>query len=335
MHLDYIIGNETTGFPGMMRSYLDEPTAEASDWEDDELIMYVNAEHRHLFSVIRGYNEDWFGRTVVFPLVANRYSYFLPMECVNPRRVELISAASVTEIQGSTSGVFNHYDVDENTANPQIVDDIQLADKGSVRTYNSNFGYRFGSGYYLFDDKINFEPNGNIGPTLYCRVYYSPQAPDLHRGVVTAWNGNVNGQTLDPTGFDEIKLASNLALTTLGDVKKINNYYLGMRIQFMSGQNAGLIRRIVMYDAESQFATLDAGLPDDPTDDTYSIVSPVQEDYQELLILGGVMRAKGIKIEDDVSGVGVIYSALMSDMESNLEKRNHQSNRRVQRSTWG
>ena len=37
MHLDYIIGNETTQFTGHIRSYLDEPTAEASDWTDDEL----------------------------------------------------------------------------------------------------------------------------------------------------------------------------------------------------------------------------------------------------------------------------------------------------------
>jgi len=40
---------------------------------------------------------------------------------------------------------------------------------------------------------------------------------------------------------------------------------------------------------------------------------------------------KGIKVEDDVSGAGVIYQALEADMVANLKQRNHQTGRSVVR----
>lgn len=315
MHLDYIIGNEDTDFGGLLRSYIDEPVADASDWTDIELLGYVNAEHRHLFSVVRGFNEDWFGRSVVFPLVENQLEYYLPLDCVNPRRIELIRAAAVT-------GTAPNYIVDESAAGPQEVNEIQLAGKDNIKNYITNRNILFNTGYYLFDDRINFEPNQQIGSTLYGRIYYLPQAPDLHRGVAQAG------------GASTITLALNGAATTLGIVRNIDNYYKGMRVEIISGVGAGQLRIITKNDGATGIATIHtpwATTPDSTS--VYSIVSPIQEDFHELLALGAALRAKGIKVEDDVSGIGTIYTALRSDMDNVLDQRNQQFNRRVNQTT--
>lgn len=320
MHLDYIIGNEDTEFGGMLRSYLDEPVDEASDWTDLELLAYVNAEHRHLFSVMRGFNEDWFGRNLVFPLTESLYEYYLPLDCVNPRRIELIKASAVT-------GTAPNYEVDEAAAGPQEVNEIQLAGKDNIKNYTANRNLLFGTGYYLFDDRINFEPNQQIGASLYGRIYYLPQAPDLHRGVAQAG------------GASTITLADNAEDTTLGIVRNIDNYYKGMRIEIISGTGEGQLRIIRTYAGATGIATVHVAwttVPDDTS--VYSIVSPVQEDFHELLILGAALRAKGIKVEDDVSGIGTIYTAIRADMDNVLDQRNQQFNRKVnqtqRRSAW-
>lgn len=320
MHLDYMLGNATTGHTGLIRSYLDEPVAEASDWTNNELLMYLNQEHRHLFSVVRNFNEDWFGRVHVFPFSSSVYEYYLPMDCVTPRRVEAINASSV-------SGLSPNYVVNEETAGPREIDPISLNEKSSARRLTSTTNFFFGSGYYLYDDKIVFEPNGSINTTLYGRIYYTPQAPDLHRG--TAQAGGASSITLSVSGSQ----------TLLGDVKTIDNYYQGMRIEIISGTGSGQLRRIASYVGSTKVATVDSAWTTQPDGTSvYSIVSPIQEDYQELLVLGAAMRAKGIKIEDDTTGIGAVYSALRTDLDSALESRNHQTSRKVfssaRRSAW-
>jgi len=311
VNLDYIIGNSVSQYPGILRSYLDEPTADASDWTDQELLMYVNAEHKHLLSVIRGFNQDWFGRRLIFPLQPSFYEYYIPTNCVNPRRMEFINASSV-------SGTSPNYSVNEETCNAQEIDNISLNEKSSLPLVSSNTRFAFGTGYYIFGDQIIFEPNQNINSSLYARLWYLPSAPDLHRGV--------------PVDFSlgSFTFADNLSPTTLGRVVRVDNYYQGMFIEITSGTGAGQIRRITSYDGDNAIATIDPTWTDVPDlTSTYSIVSPIPEDYQELLVLGAAMRAKGIKVEDDTSGIGAIYTALRSDLDNALIQRNHQSPRHV------
>lgn len=311
MHLDHILGNVTTGHAGVLRSYLDEPVDQPSDWEQEELVNYVNLEHRHLFSVVRGFNEDWFGRVYVFPITSGVQEYYLPMDCVNPRRLEIIKATSV-------SGSAPNLVVNESTAGPLEVDEITLNEKMSVRHSMVNTSFEAGFGYYLFDDKIVFEPSSSLNSSVYGRLFYSPQAPDLHRGI--AQSGGVN----------TITLANVAATETVGEPRKIDNYYQGMRIEIILGPGVGQLKRIVSYDGTTQVATVESNWSTQPDATShYSIVSPIQEDYHELMVLGAALRAKGIKVEDDTTGIGAVYMALRSDMDNALEKRNQQSNRRV------
>jgi hypothetical protein len=282
MHLDKLIGNTTTGIHGVMRSYLDELSENASDWEDEELLDYLNMEHRHLFSVVRNLYEDWFNRQYIFPLVANTYRYVIPREIVNPRRFEFINAGAVT-------GSSPNYSVDETTADPHEIQEVQLSSKDNLHYYTSSNRVVDTNGYYLLDDIIQFLPDTKVGTSYYCRIYYAPTAVDLHRAVAQA--GTASTITLG------VNQTPSTATTTLGYIYPIDNYYQGMYVEIISGTGAGQIRRIKQYAGSTSIATVEPDWTTTPgTDSIYSMVSPIKEDFQELLALGGVIRAKGIKI---------------------------------------
>lgn len=313
MHLDKLIGS--TDIHGVMRSYLDEPNADASDWINEELLDYVNLEHKHLYSVVRNLYEDWFNRQHIFPLVASTYKYTIPREIVNPRRVEYIAAASV-------SGTPPFYVVDEETADPQEVQEVQLSGKDNLRYYTSSNRVVGTNGYYLLDDILQFMPDSRVGSAYYGRIYYAPTAPDLHRAV--AQGGGANTITFG------VNQTPSTATTTLGYIYPINNYYEGMYVEIISGAGAGQIRRISKYVGSTAVATVDPAWDTQPNaTSNYSIVSPIKEDFQELLALGGVIRAKGIKIEDDTTGVSQMYGILKDEMVNSLERRNNATTRRV------
>lgn len=310
MHLDKIIGTST--YKGLIRSYVDEPSAEQSDWYDEELLDYVNMEHRHLFSVIRNLYEDWFMRRVVFPTVANQYEYLLPMDCVNLRRVEYIKSIGV-------SGSSPNYVVNEIVADPEEVQEVEISGKDNLRHYTSSNRVVRTNGYYLFDDYIQFLPDSRLdGNQWYIRLYYLPTTPDLHRGVAQGGASST------------ITLANPTATTTLGDVKVIDNYYKGCYVEIMSGTGEGQIRKIKQYDGATKIATIEPNWSTAPNaTSVYSIISPIKEDFHELLALGAVIRAKGIKVEDTTDTVVQVYAALTKDMVSSLERRSHQVPRRV------
>jgi len=291
------------------RSYIDEPSADASDWSDAELMLYLNFEHKHLFSRIRSVYEDWFLKRDTFDLVSGTYQYWLPHDCVNYRRLELISASSV-------SGTYPFYVIDESTSNPQRVDEIGLQNKATIRNYSANTKL-FGTGCNFLDDQVEFEPNQDIGSSYKARLFYLPSAPNLHQATATAGSSST------------ITFPSS---ATYGSVSILDNYYTNMRIYIVSGTGAGQLKRISKYVGSTRVATVDSDWTTNPDNTSvYSIISPIKSDWHEMLALGAVFRAKGIKVEDDVSGAGVIYQALEADMVANLKQRNHQTGRSVVR----
>ena len=312
MNLQEIIGTSTTAKEREgVRSYVDEPEADASDWTDHELLFYVNMEHKHLFSVVRNYNKDYFGRTHIFPMVASTYEYWLPMDIVNPRRIEWIRSTSI-------SGSSPNYVVDEANSYATEIYETSLADRDALPSLIVSTNVAIGNGYYLFSDKINFVPTQGIDSTKYCRIFYLPSAPDLHMAKPTAATAST------------ITLGTNAATGTVGRIKTIDNYYKDMRIEIVSGTGIGQLRRISKYAGSTKVATLDSDWATTPTTAAvYSIVSPVNDDFQELLILGASLRAKGIKVEDETTVIGRMYGEGMKTMMSSLYDRNHQKTRSV------
>jgi hypothetical protein len=65
----------------------------------------------------------------------------------------------------------------------------------------------------------------------------------------------------------------------------------------------------------------------------YSIVSPIVEDYHELIAIGGAIRAKGLKTEDDSTALGELYLTMRQSLQDALEMRMEQTSRRVVNTT--
>ncbi len=300
----------------VVREYVDEPSADAADYSDANLLVMMNLEHKHLISAYRQRYEDWLGREFVFLTVLNQARNYLPMDAVEIRRIEFIDGNNVV------TGSAPNFVVDEVNAQFSDITPIELNSKDGVIYLNTNSRFRSLEGCYLYADEIRWSPGTTLGNGRYCRVFYTPTSIDLHRATAAAGAANT------------ITLGVNGATTTLGSIRLIDNYYQWARIEIISGTGLGQARRITQYNGTTRVATVDSNWGTNPNGTSvYSIVSPIVEDFHELIPLGGAIRAKGIKTEDDTSDMTTMYGALMADFKSGLERRLLQTSRRVQNTT--
>jgi len=304
----------------LQRSYIDETTSDYSagngDYSDTELLNFANAEQDHLFSIVRQSDGDWFGREKIFATTSTVTKYYFPRDLVSLRRLEMIRSTYVT-------GTAPFYIVDE--VNAEIVELTKqtLNDKSySVSMTGTDTLYR-SEGYHLFSNQVVFTDTTFLGTEYYARIFYQPTTPKLHKS--TAQSGAAATITLG--------LAADVE--TVGTIKTIDNYYQGMIVEIMEGTGIGQQRWIIQYVGSTKVATVDSNwdtVPDATS--IYSIVSPLIEDFHELIALGGTVRAKGIKTEDDVSVVGSLYETLKTEFRATLESRNKHGARKVKQTNW-
>jgi hypothetical protein len=290
----------------LARVYLDETTADyasgSGDFSNSEILLCANQEHDHLFAKMRQSNEDWFGREYVFLTSSTLLKYYLPIDLVSDRRVEVISSSYV-------SGTSPFFVVNEATVEP-----TELASQGM----NEAFG-----DYYFKDNQICFVSTTYLSSTNYIRLFYTPTAPKLHR--CTAQAG----------GTSTITLGLSTDPQMLGSVKTINNYYKGMIVEIISGLGAGQRKWITQYVASTKVATVDSAWDTTPNNTSvYCIVSPIIDDYHELIALGAVIRLKGIKTEDDPGVVAQLYSTVKTEFEKTISSRNKHGVKRVKQTNW-
>lgn len=294
----------------LVREYVDEPSEDASDWSDSNILSYINMENRHLFSLTRGSHQDWFGRESIFSTSNNQTRYFLPDNMIAVRRVELIGSEAI-------SGEAPFFQVDESRARIQEIPQLNLNQKENSYPLRTTTQFQMVDGYYLWGEEIRFGSGAKLG-NHHIRIFYAPQAPNLHLSRVQAADN------------DSITLGLNNEALTLGRVSPEDHYYDGMKIEIIEGSGAGQVRRIVTYYGDEQRATIDRPWRQAiDQSSVYSIVSPIQEDFQELMALGAAIRAKGLKTEDSIAEVAQVYGALLEQFKRSLELRNQQSSRRI------
>ncbi len=308
----------------LFQEYVDEPESDSDtgDYPPASSIQFINSEHKHLFSVVRQLYEDWFGREHIFLTVTGTNKYLLPRDALGIRRVELITSGVTTVTDSSVSPSYVYFTIDEINAAISEVSPLDLNTKDGINYNITNNRFRSLEGYYLYDDYIKFAEGTTLGGSTYCRVFYTPTAPDLHKGV--ALGG----------GSDYLDLALSSTETTLGPVRNIDKYYVGCYVEIMSGTGAGQIRKVLRHDPVSARIWIDGTWTTNPNStSSYSIVSPIKEDFHELIALGAAMRAKGIKTEDDTTVLGQMYAVIKTDLISALESRIEQCSRRVRRTS--
>jgi len=304
----------------LQRSYIDETLSEYSagngDYSDTELLSFVNAEQDHLFNITRQTDGDWFGREFVFSTTSSVVKYYFPRDMIALRRLEMIKSNYVT-------GVAPFYVVDDANAEVIELSKQSLNEKSySVSITGTDALYK-AEGYHVFSNQLIFTDTTFLGTGYFCRIFYQPSTPKLHRSQAQA--GGTNTITLG--------MVSNP--NTIGTIKTINNYYQGMIVEIISGTGEGQQRWITQYVGSTKVATVDSNWDTAPdATSIYSIVSPIIEDSQELFALGGAIRAKGIKTEDDIGVVGSLYESLMADFKIAIESRNKHGAMRVKQTNW-
>jgi len=304
----------------LARSYLDESSADyasgSGDYSDTEILLGANKENEHLFTIERGANKDWFLREHVFDTKTTKFAYHLPIDCVNPRRVEMIDSGSIT-------GTFPFYVVNEGSATIVELSPQGLNYRGYMYARANSDTLLTNAGYYLADNKINFFDSTYLGSAYKCRLFYSPTAPELHRSTAQAG------------GSDWIQFGLSTDPQMLGKVMVLDNYYKGMLVEIISGTGAGQIKWVEKYVGSTKTATVDSSWATSPDSTSiYCIVSPIIKDYQELLALGSVIRLKGIKTEDDPSVVAQLYSTVKARYELDVKQRGKHGAHRVRQTNW-
>jgi hypothetical protein len=293
----------------LCRSYLDEEVAEASDWSDSEIIRYMDAENRHLSAIVREKNEDFFGFREIFPVVSSQSEYPLPRTLAQLRWVEMITSG--------VSGSAPDFVVDEINREFQ---EIERAD--SLRELyftNSVRRSRYTSSverYRIFDNKMIFAPGTALAGHI--RLWFIRTLPKLHYGTaVAAAAGTITFS----------------ATPTIGVLQNEHDIYSGSLVGIFSGLGAGQVRRVLNYDATTRVATLDDNWLVTPnTSSEYSIISPIPEQMQELIPLGGAIRATGKK-HDDGSRWATLYQTILAAFKNDIDPRDRTRSRRVRRTS--
>ncbi len=290
----------------LTRSYIDEINESESDWTDQsEIVPYINVEQKFLATSIRKKQQDFFASTHIFQLTAGQFEYYLPVDCVSPRFVEIITSG--------VSGSDPNWVVDEANLKWREIDPSDL--RGQRYVYKDRFrrSQFVGENYMLWDEKMIFSPATNL--TGWCRVWFIRDLPGLHYGTAAG------------AGASSITFAAS---PTKGRLETEFQVYRGMRVGIYSGTGVGQMRRITDYQPSTRIATVEKAWDTVPSGAVYSLVSPIPNQMHELLALGAALRATN-KTEDDANRFASMYGALKKPFLDEIDPRNKQGTRRVRR----
>ena len=295
-----------------IRDYLDEPSSDTSDWDDDAILVnhLNNILTKQVGVKIANQAEDYFGVEFVIPLVTNQFSYVIPSGQI--RSVEIVT----NNVTDSGNGV---YSVAYNAARTKI-DRIEFYEKDFLQ-YSANPSAIAGqSGYFQYGSALRFgEGTRQVTTGYYARVWLIRSLVELHYGTMVSATSTT--------------LVINSA--TKGKLPLISNAYLNYGVRIYSGTGINQERQITghSYDPSTGYHTLtmDSAWGTTPASSAvYSITPPIPPEFEDCLSMGAALRAK-VKVEDPMSELFQMYQTSLSDALSLIKPRNREGVRRIRR----
>lgn len=274
---------------GSLREYLDEPTE--GYWKNTELMGRLSDASKRVSRKISSQDPSFFIATTNIDFVASQALYDLPR---NARLGSRWDHAS----KNSGNGDVEAY-----------VFDMRLRDRvvGDQLTVGNN-SLAFSIAYQGAQMRVSPIPTAALSNAI--TLFYVPIFADLHQGTVFAATSTTLTFPATPTW------------ARAGAPSIFNDDYVGMHVVITDGTGVGQRREITDYTGGSTRQITVAAWDTTPdTTSEYAIVSPVPDDFHDVVVLDAVIAAAGKSTRRRLQQYAGIYEDRLQEMIGWVDQR--------------
>jgi hypothetical protein len=272
-----------------LRDYLDEPTE--GYWKNSELVGRLSDSHKRIARTITSQDPTFFIASTNIDFVANQALYDLPR---NARLGSRWEHASKNDANGNPQGYVYDMRLRDRVIGDQIV----------IGNNSLNFSIAFQGA------KIRVSPIPTAAQSNAITLFYTPIFADLHEGFVSAATSTTITFPASPT------------FARTGSPSIFNDDYNGMDVIIKSGTGVGQRRTITAYTGGSTLQATVATWDTTPdTSSVYAIVSPVPDDFHDLIALDAVITASSKSTRRRLQQYAGIYQDRLQEMINWVDQR--------------
>jgi hypothetical protein len=272
-----------------LRQYLDEPTA--GFWSDEELIGRLSDASKRTARVISGQDSTFFIATTNITFVADQALYDLPQ---NARLGSRWDHAAKLDTNGEVQN---------------FIFDMDLKDRvwGEQLTVGNN--------YFLYSiayqgKQMRVSPTPSEALTNAINLVYVPLFSSLHEGTVSGISSTTITFPTTPT------------VAGPGAPSIFDDDYIGMDVVITAGTGIGQRREITDYVGGSTLqATVAAWDTTPDTSSTYAVVSPVPDDFHDVVVLDAAMAAGAKSPRRKLQSLSAVLQDRQSEMINWVDQR--------------
>lgn len=247
---------------GAVRYYLDEPTE--GFWKDLEIVQRLSDSSKRVARIVSKQDPTFFVATTNISFVANQALYDLPRNARPPSKWD-------HAVKNNASGDIEAFVFDMRLRDHVIGDQLVVG----------NNSLAFSISYQGPQLRISPIPTAALSSAI--TLFYIPVFGNLHAGTVNAATSTTITFPATPTWKDQI------------GVSITDDDYIGMEVVITSGTGIGERKKITDYTGGStRQATVESAWTSTPdTDSTYSIVSPIPDDFHDVVCLDAAVALAG------------------------------------------
>jgi len=245
-----------------LRDWLDEPTA--AFWGDARLMYRLHVAQQDIVRTVQMASPSCFVATYDISLVASQALYDLPLNA----RLGTRWIAAENRIAGTP--YYYVYDVD-------------LRRYLETESANWPWGSESSPHLTLQGDQVRISPVPASAASSGIRYMYAPAYGNMLQGTLTG------------TTTTTVTLNWSTApdyVTTFGTVDNRDDFYNGMTLFVVSGTGEGQYRTITDYAGSTRTITVSPAFTSvATTDSVVAVMSPVMEDFRDVVVLGAARQA--------------------------------------------
>jgi len=271
-----------------LRYYLDEPTE--GYWKDVELIDRLSDSSKRVTRVISGQDPTFFMATTNISFVADTSLYDLP-------RNARLGSRWDHAIKKDSAGTVQDFVFDMRLRDRVIGDQLQVG----------NSSVLFSIAYQ--GSQMRVSPTPSAALTSAIELVYIPVFSDIQQGTVLAATSTT------------LTLPSSPTVARVGSPSIFDDDN-GMEIIIVSGTGVGQKREITDYTGGSTLQCTVAAWDTTPdTSSTYAIISPVPDDFHDVVVLDAALAAGAKSTRRRLDSIGQVYQDRQSEMINWVDER--------------